>query len=229
MRPSTPCPTRARGISMVELLVGLAVGLFIAAAGVTLMAGNLRENRALMLESRLMQDLRTAADIITRDLRRAGYWAGAVASIQVEPGSPIVANPYLAVAPAAAASDSVSFAFSRDASENQTLDSNEQFGFRLRRGVIEMQLGSGNWQALTDANTVVVTGFVVTPTTEEVSLAEQCSRPCPAVTPECLPRQQVRSLDVSIQGRSSADASVQRGLRSSVRLRNDAVVGACPA
>ena len=64
--------SRARGISMVELLVGLAVGLFIAAAGVTLMAGNLRENRALMLESRLMQDLRTASDIITRDLRRAG-------------------------------------------------------------------------------------------------------------------------------------------------------------
>jgi prepilin peptidase dependent protein B len=213
---------------MVELLVGLAVGLFIAAAGVTLMAGNLRENRALMLESRLMQDLRTAADIITRDLRRAGYWAGAVASVQVPPGAPAAANPYLAVAPAAAASDAVSFAFSRDASENQTLDSNEQFGFRLRRGVIEMQLGSGNWQALTDANTLVVTGFLVTPTVEEFSLASQCARPCPAVTPDCPPRQQVRSLDVSIQARSSSDASVQRSLRSSVRLRNDAVVGACP-
>lgn len=229
MRAFRSGSTRHRGISMVELLVGLAVGLFIAAAGVTLMAGNLRENRALMLESRLMQDLRTAADIITRDLRRAGYWAGAVAAIQAVPGSPTAANPYLAVAPAAAASDAVTFAFSRDASENQTLDSNEQFGFRLRRGVIEMQLGSGNWQALTDANTVVVTGFTVTPTIEELSLAAQCARPCAPVTPECPPRQQVRSLDVSIQGRSSADATVQRSLRSSVRLRNDAVVGACPA
>ncbi len=225
------CATKSslRGISMVELLVGLAVGLFIAAAGVTLMAGNLRENRALMLESRLMQDLRTAADIITRDLRRAGYWAGAVASVQVLPGTPATPNPYLAVAPAAAASDAVSFAFSRDTSENQTLDSNEQFGFRLRRGVIEMQLGSGNWQALTDANTLVVTRFLVTPTIEELSLAGQCARPCTSVTLDCPPRQQVRSLDVSIQARSSADASVQRSLRSSVRLRNDAVVGACPA
>lgn len=214
---------------MVELLVGLAVGLFITAAGVTLMAGNLRENRSLMLESRLMQDLRTAADIITRDLRRAGYWAGAVASVQLPAGTPPAANPYLAVAPAGAASDAVSFAFSRDASENQSLDSNEQFGFRLRRGVIEMQLGSGNWQALTDANTLIVTSFVVNPTIEEFSLGGQCAHACPSVTPDCPPRQQVRRLDVSIQARSSVDASVQRTLRSSVRLRNDAIVGACPA
>jgi prepilin peptidase dependent protein B len=221
--------TRARGISMVELLVGLAVGLFIAAAGVTLMAGNLRENRALMLESRLMQDLRTAADIITRDLRRAGYWAGAVASVQITPGVAPLMNPYLAIAPSTAASDAVSFAFSRDTSENHALDSNEQFGFRLRRGVIEMQLGSGNWQALTDANTATVSTFTVTPTVEEISLAGQCTRPCPVGAGDCPPRQQVRSLELEITARSSADASVQRSLRSQVRLRNDAIVGACPA
>ena len=228
MRPPSPRLACAQGISMVELLVGLAVGLFIAAAGVTLMAGNLRENRALMLESRLMQDLRTAADIITRDLRRAGYWAGAVAAVRAAPGASAVTNPYLAVAPSAAASDSVSFAFSRDASENHNLDSNEQFGFRLRRGVIEMQLGSGNWQALTDLNTLFVAEFTVTPTVEEISLAGQCSRPCAAGASDCPPRQQVRSLAVSITARSSTDANVQRSLHSSVRLRNDSIVGVCP-
>ena len=34
--------------------------------------------------------------------------------------------------------------------ENGIVDSNERFGFRLRNGAIEMQLGDGNWQALTD-------------------------------------------------------------------------------
>jgi prepilin peptidase dependent protein B len=218
-----------QGLSMVELLVGMAVGLFIAAAGVTLMAGNLRENRALMLESRLMQDLRTAADIIARDLRRAGYWAGASGAIRPAVAASAVANPYLAVAPSAAASDSVSFAYSRDATENQSVDSNEQFGFRLRRGVIEMQLGSGNWQALTDANTVIVSQFTVSPSVEEISLANQCAQACPAGQNDCPPRQQVRSLAVSITARSSADAKVQRSLQSSVRLRNDAIVGTCPA
>ena len=229
MRARLSLPARAQGISMVELLVGLAVGLFIAAAGVTLMAGNLRENRALMLESRLMQDLRTAADIITRDLRRAGYWTGALASVQPIAGATPATNPYLALAPSAAASDAVSFAFSRDAAENHRLDSNEQFGYRLRRGVIEMQLGSGNWQALTDLNTATVSAFTVTPTVEEISLAGQCSRPCSAGAVDCPPRQQVRSLELAISARSSVDPSVQRSLRSQVRLRNDAIVGACPA
>ncbi len=214
---------------MVELLVGLAVGLFIAAAGVTLMAGNLRENRALMLESRLMQDLRTASDIITRDLRRAGYWAGAVAAVQVPVGATGLANPYVALAPSSAASDAVSFAFSRDAAENNSLDSNEQFGFRLRRGVIEMQLGSANWQALTDANTVVISEFRVVPTVQDIDLSAQCAAACAPGDSSCPPRQLVRSLAVSITARSSADASVQRSLNSSVRLRNDALRGACPA
>jgi prepilin peptidase dependent protein B len=213
---------------MVELLVGMAIGLFIAAAGVTLMAGNLRENRALMLESRLTQDLRTAADIIARDLRRAGYWAAATSAVRSGGVSGVPANPYLALAPSAAASDSVSFGFSRDSNENNSLDSNEQFGFRLRRGVIEMQLGGGNWQALTDANTVTVTEFTVTPSVEEISLAAHCAQACPAGSSTCPPRQQVRSLGVSISARSSTDASVQRSLRSSVRLRNDPVLGACP-
>lgn len=221
--------SRTRGISLVELLVGLAVGLFIAAAGVTLMAGNLRENRALMLESRLMQDLRTASDIISRDLRRAGYWAGAVAAVQLPAGSPAPTNPYAALAPSAAASDVVSFAFSRDAAENNSLDSNEQFGFRLRRGVIEMQLGGANWQALTDANTVVISEFRVVPTLQDIDLSAQCAAACAPGDSNCPPRQQVRSLAVSITARSSADASVQRSLNSSVRLRNDALRGACPA
>jgi prepilin peptidase dependent protein B len=224
-----PEPSAQRGISMVELLVGMAVGLFIAAAGVTLMAGNLRENRALMLESRLMQDLRTASDIITRDLRRAGYWTGAVAAVQTSADFVPAANPYLAIAPSNAAADNVSFAFSRDTTENNSLDSNEQFGFRLRRGVIEMQLGSSNWQALTDANTAVVTQFSVTPTVEEVSLAGHCPRACPPSDADCPPRQQVRSLAVAITAQSTTDASVQRSLHSRVRLRNDAILGSCPA
>ena len=67
-----------RGLSLVELLVGLALGLLVVAGGAALLARqHLREHRALLLEARLMQDLRTAADLVARDLRRAGYWGDA--------------------------------------------------------------------------------------------------------------------------------------------------------
>jgi len=218
-----------RGFSMVELLVGVAVGLFIAAAGATLLTANLRENRSLLLESRLMQDLRTAADVIARDLRRAGYWAAATSGVWTKGTTNVLTNPYAAVAPSTAASDAVAFRFSRDAAENNSVDANEQFGFRLRKGALEIQLGSGNWQALTDTGTLSVTEFSVTPSVEEISLASYCASPCPAGSSTCPPRQQVRSLAVSISGRSTSDASVTRSVRSNVRLRNDPIIGSCPA
>jgi type IV pilus assembly protein PilW len=222
-----PIRHRARGLSLVELLVGIALALLIIAGGVTLLTGNLREHRSLLLESRLMQDLRTAADVITRDVRRSGYWAAAADGVWTQGASAVASNPYSAVAPAAAASDNVSFRFSRDATENGSVDANEQFGFRLRNGALEMQLGAGNWQALTDSGSVTVTAFSVTPTTEQVELDAVCPVECPASSATCPPRLSVRSLALRITGRAVADAQVVRTVRSSARLRNDLVVGAC--
>ena len=143
--------------------------------------------------------------------------------------SPVLANPSVEVTPGTAAADNVSFRFSRDTAENNVVDSNEQFGFRLRNGAIELQLGAGNWQALTDATTLVVTEFSVTPTVEDISLASFFATPCPAGSSTCPPRQQVRSLAVVVSARAAADAKVTRSVRSQVRLRNDTLVGACPA
>lgn len=228
--PMRPCSLRhQRGLSLVELLVGLALGLFIVATGLTLLVGNLRESRSLTMESRLMQELRTASDVVTRDLRRAGYWAGASAAIaQREPGG-VIANPYGALAPTAAESSAVSFRFSRDAAENHQVDANEQFGFRLRSGVLEMQLGSSGWQSLTDATALTVTAFRVTPAVQEISLLGSCAKACPAGSEAtCPPRQQLRSLGVLITARSVTEAKVTRSVQSEVRLRNDALLGACP-
>lgn len=220
-------PHRSRGMSLIELLVGTAIGLVIVAAGTMIVVSNVRENRALVIEARLMQDLRTAADIVSRDLRRAGYWAASASGVRGDDGSAMVANPYAAVTPENAASDAASLSFSRDASENGMVDSNEQFGFRLRNGAIELQLGESNWQALTDPATLAVTTFSVEPRTEETSLARFCAEPCAAGSTTCPPRQQIKSFAVAISGRSTLDRSVRRSVQSAVRLRNVSVIGSC--
>jgi type IV pilus assembly protein PilW len=131
--------------------------------------------------------------------------------------------------PAAAASDAVSFSFSRDASENNRLDDNEHFGFRLRGGAIDMLLGRGNWQAVTDPDSMRVTAFEITLRTQDLSLEAACDRPCAPGAAGCAPRQQVRRASVDISARSVADARIERSIRSEVRVRNDAIVGVCPA
>lgn len=224
---ATPARTQ-RGLSLIELMVGLAIGLFITAIGGTLLASHVRENRSLLLEARLMQDLRTAADVITRDLRRAGYWAGATSGVWSAGTTGVIANPYTALMPDNAASDAVSFRYSRDVAENNVVDSNEQFGFRLRNGAIEMLLGGSGWQALTDTGTLSVSAFSVTPSVERIDLQASCSKACPAGSTSCPPRQEVRSLALLISGRSATDAGVTRSVRSQVRLRNDSFTGTCP-
>lgn len=213
-----------RGLTLVELMIGLALGLFIVTATLGLIASQWREQRGLGVEARLMQDLRSASDIVVRDLRRAGHWGAASAGLPQPGALAPAANPYAAMAPASAASDAIAFRYSRDEHENGVVDAREEFGLRLRNGVVELLLGAGNWQALTDAGTLTVTAFRIVPTLRELELSDHCAD-CDAA---CGPRQQIRSVVVTLAARSVADPTVTRTLTSEVRVRNDLVVATCP-
>ena len=229
------CTTRhvaSRGFSLVELMVAIVIGLIVVAAALSFFSHHWRESRAVQIELRLMQDLRSAADLIGRDLRRAAYWGNSAAGVWQRDANTVALNPYaeLTYAAPSATSSAVAFSYSRDAAENHTIDSNEQFGFRLRAGVVEFLLGLGNWQALTDANTVTITSFTVTPSVQSVSLDGRCAVACSAAdlaSATCPPQQHLRSLSVQMKGHAAADSKVQRQVENRVRLRNDAISGRC--
>ena len=226
-------PQRQRGLSIVELMVGVAVGLFVVAAASMLVATQLSDNRRLTLETQVQQDLRATADIITRELRRSGHWAKARDSV----GQPANLNPYRAVEKAAGSpfadgntSSTVLLSYSRsgdEAAENNVLNANEELGFTLVNGVIRTQLGNGGWQDLTDSATLNVTRFELTMNEQPIAL--ECTKPCAGGGTACYPQLVVRDITLAITGQATHDSSVQRSLRSNVRLRNDLVsAGACP-
>ncbi len=229
--PARPHVRTQRGLSLIELMVAIAISLIVIAAALSLFGHQLRESRSVQVELRLMQDLRSAVDLIGRDLRRAGHWGNASAGVWQRDTEGAVVNPYAFVT---IASNQVAFNFSRDGAENNSVDNNEQFGFRLRAGVVEFLLGGGNsganWQALTDANTVTITSFTVTPSVQSVSLDSMCPTACSAADSTaavCPPKQQLRSLVVALTGRSVTDIKVIRNVENQVRLRNDAITGRC--
>jgi type IV pilus assembly protein PilW len=206
-----------RGLSLVETLVGMAIALLIVAGVSRLFVAHLGDSRRLLLEARLHQDLRAASDLVARDLRRAGYWQSAWRATRW----PAAANPYRAVAPAGGAATALAtYAYSRDATENDSLDANESFGLRLNAGALQLLEGSAGWQQLTDAGTVLITGLAITPRTRSVDLGHLCTPACTSADAAC-PRLQLRQVDIVIRGRSTADASVTREVRESVRVRND--------
>jgi prepilin peptidase dependent protein B len=222
-----------RGLSVIELMVGLAVGLFIAGAAM-LAAVNLTEaNRRVLLEARLNQDLRASMDMVTRHLRRAGYWGNAQAGARGADltGTSYASTGYAKVEPAEGTASAVTLRIAQDADD--TADTEEEFGFRLSTdaqgtGRLQVRLaGAAAYQDLTDPAITDVTDFSIEALgTQAVALS--CPGACGTGSLPACPTLQVRRYRLSLSARASFDAAVQRTLQSTVRLRNDALSGACP-
>jgi type IV pilus assembly protein PilW len=220
-------------MSIVELMVGVTVGLFVVAAAATLVASQLTGNRRLLLDTQLQQDLRATADIVTREIRRAGAIqdAGALGTMWVygRTAAPIPNAAALAFAPANGAATQADYQYQREPGLGT-------YGFRLQGSRIQSLLGAG-WQDLTDDAVMRVTNFTVT-TTPAGSFKVPCPRDCPAGpgNSDCWPTVTVRNVQVVIEAESKSDATIRRSIRSELRLRNDAVrrdagiaSGFCPA
>jgi len=232
MRPAA----NVRGISLVELMVGIAIGMIVVAGASVMLVNQVNEHRRLMLETQVQQDLRAASDLILRELRKAGY-RGKVQGGIWSPAAPAVAAAagtlYSETSPMtdAAGAAQVTYRYSKDSLDN-TADvfnsANEQFGFRKNGDVLQFQLGNGNWQPLTDPGTVTVTAFTVDLVVQNVDMADYCELPCPVGAANCPPRQEVLNFTVNLTGRATHDPAVIRSLNVSTRVRNDRIVGVCP-
>jgi type IV pilus assembly protein PilW len=238
-------PRRQRGLSLVELMVGITIGLIITAAGSVTLVGQLREHLRLSLETQLQQDLRAAADLMQRDLRRAGFWATAETGVWAPGmgGSEVAANPYAVTAGCNAGSSPVQVVYAYAKADDSPPQSpgvpghpqasaplsHEHFGFRVKDGVLYFLNGCGSgWQPLTDPNTLkIIPPFKVEPVVQAVSLAGYCSKPC-ADTDAC-PQQLIRRFDIVLTAQSAFDAKLVRRITLSSRPRNDLIIGACPA
>jgi type IV pilus assembly protein PilW len=223
----------AQGLSVVELMVGLAVGMFIAAAALVSAVQLTESNRRVLLEARLNQDMRATMDMVTRHLRRAGYWGNAQAGARGADGSitSYASTGYAEVTPAGTAASAVSLRIAQDADD--LAESDETFEFRLEpdaqgKGRLQVRLaGATSYQDLTDPAITDVRNFSVEPR-NAAPVALSCPGRCGSGSLPACPTLQVRRYDVSLTARASFDPVIQRTLQATVRLRNDALSGACP-
>jgi type IV pilus assembly protein PilW len=224
-----------RGLSIIELMVGVAVGMFVVGGAIKLFVDHVVSNKRQLVETRVNQDMRAAADIVARDIRRAGYWENAASQITG-------VNPYAAAASLPSAAD-IRYAYARNADD--TLDNNEQVGFRRQVvsgiGILQMQDGLNNWQPITDPGTVDITGFSVTAAAPALTTDMSDLCPClykltctasdmtdPSRNPLGPRTATILSYQISLSGRSVSDANITRTINEHVRVRNAVISGGCP-
>lgn len=231
---------RQKGLSLVELLVGVAVGIFIVGGALKLTVDTVTTNRRALLETRVSQDLRAAADVVARDLRRAGYWDNSMSGIWNTTGVTPIANPHRVVTKAGT-TDLGTMAYSYSKNTDDTLNNNERFGYQVESGVLQYQNGNANWQPITDPNSVLIDadGFKITETKREVPLYTYCTCMTQLKCNDAdfaiagtyfatRPLLTLREYAVRIKGTSASDANVKREIRETVRVRNDEYTGSCP-
>lgn len=211
----------ARGLSLVELMVGIALGLIVVAAATLTVTTQLRDNRQLLLETQLQQDLRASADIITRELRRNGFSALAELGLWNPEINLSAVSEFTTLSITPGAQGAVQYDYKRPD------NASGPFGYWLENGVIKVRLSANApAQDLTDRNVMFVESFVINEarsTPVRLPCPNDCPLPIPAgeTADYCWPSIAVRELQISITARAVSDARVRRTVDSRARLRND--------
>ncbi|WP_027159915.1 PilW family protein [Methylobacter luteus] len=146
------------GLSLIELMIGLLVGLVIIAGGLSVFVTSVRGQADNIKLSRLNQDMRAMMDIMVRDIRRAGF-------VTSDPAANLISlqdNPFFGATTELAIYDStcIVYAYNRDNDSPPTVADNERLGFRLNDGgELEMRssgttnenCGNGVWESITES------------------------------------------------------------------------------
>ncbi len=236
--------TRPDGFTLVELMVGVALGIFLLFGVVTVFTSTVRGSADNLRSARLNQELSAVMEMMVNDIRRAGYtngrtgiYSNATRDINLLDidGTPDGARCIL---------------YSYDENSNGTIEATERHGFRLQNGRIEMRVCGQNvtncannsnncntgdmWQPLTDNGTVTVSDFVATTTGSRcknagalwlTSSATAIAFPCSLVAPSAGDLTvETRQVALRLRGWSAQDPSITKQLRGEVKVSNDAQI-----
>ncbi len=186
------------GVSIIELMVGIAVGLVVIAAAVATYAVIARSGAEILGSAKLNEELRGAMDLITSDIRRAGS----------SQGGPNV-NPFTVtdVTDIKIHASGVCMLFAYDATFRDDtspgdVDNKDFFGYKLSNGAIYARktnsdgsgvincAGSGSdWEKLTDEDNVVIDSLTFQTTGSRCLNLTQTGRtwvsPSASIVPAC--------------------------------------------
>ena len=206
----------ARGVTLVELMIGLAVSLALMAGAFAMAGVQLGEHHRLLLELQVQQELRATAELMQRDLRRAAFWDRTQDGVWHDAAITPDANPYVDLSVDEAGAR-LTYSYARDGSSPSGGSSGrEGSGFRLAEGRIDQWI-AGRYQPLTDPTVMRITRFDARVSSLPHRLGDACD-----------PRLTARLVELSVDAEATHDRRVSHRLTLSSRLPNDLLSRGCP-
>ncbi|CAB1275145.1 PilW family protein [Candidatus Nitrosacidococcus tergens] len=200
-----------KGSSLVELMVSSTLGMIVMGGALAMMSSILKANNTTSQINYLNSELNVVMTMITRDLRRAGYWSGAISNLINNTTVP--ANPFAQIT---VSTDSTCIVFSYDADKSGTLTNANQFGYRLDtsdNAVEVRQAGAGcsdsGWQNLTDESALNITNLQF----DDLSP--------PALNTGSGITVQIRKYRITLEGQLNSDSQISKKLETIVKVKNN--------
>lgn len=194
------------GASLVELMIAITIGMIVMAAALAVIGSTFGANTSQMRAARLNNEIRNVMNMITRDMRRAGYINRSIA--QLVGGNYVPATNLIPTITPSATSGAISVAY--DENNSGAIDAAEVYGYQLSGGAIQSQIGTaGTWVNITDPNVINVTAFAIV--NNSVGPFAYTGAPNTVTVP---------TYQITITARLVSDTSVTRTVEETVRLRN---------
>jgi prepilin peptidase dependent protein B len=240
-----------KGYTLVELLVALAIGVVIMFGVTTTFVGSLKTSTASIHQAQFGQEVRATMNLITRDLKRAGY--SATASNDV--GFNTFNNDFLRTVtgenirlwsgvtgtteiPLSDSTVGTCVTYSYDIDEDGTIDTNERLGFKFNATTNTVQKRTsananaldctqGTWVTLTSSDLLVdALSFQWLDFTNLTDVPSSTPTTSPsgcvsAPTSGDNSKIAVRVVRVTFTARSAKDSTLTRTFIDDVKMRNN--------
>jgi len=160
---------KAKGFSLIELIVSLALGAAVVSALFSLLTHITTHFYKVQQFSRLVNEIHVLSLAIDNHVRQAGYDGSAHINHPLVNGKSSQFSQALSLALPGPSGGYECVQFSYDTNNDGVFTPkkpNEQFGYRLKDGSIEVPMGSatctsGMWQDLTDKAFITITQFQI--------------------------------------------------------------------
>lgn len=199
---------KQQGLSIVELMITITLGLLLMAALTAVFANTLGVNSRSLKLSQVHEEATAVMGLMVGELRRTGY-RGDAAELVYDPANASTAfNNTIVVSQFTGEQANSCILFSYDEDADGVHDgSSENMGFRVRDSQIQRRQASagcdgGGWQNLTSSDMLVVTNLQFTLTEQMVELVNE------------------QRVTIALEVAMPSDAEITRTLTSEVVIRN---------
>lgn len=213
-------------------MVGITVGLIVLAGVASFFASYLSSNRQMIQMARLDQEMRSAMDILVRDLKRAGYKRDVhldILNLTQDATSRAATMPILEQGELLINASTIEFWYDQDSDNvlSTAAGSSEKHGYRVSGNALQRWSAADSaWQEVTDSSITQITGLAITRTYRCIDI-DGASGPASCGGTPISPASSddgayfVTEVALTLSGRLTRDNAITRTLNERVRIRSD--------